>query len=74
MSSNVDSSSWYNPNADNSNQSKICPNCGEVNDRYGLPIYPFNKSSKVLSWCTKCLSTVNDITTADRELPQGDKA
>lgn len=68
------STSWHNPNADNSNQSKVCPNCGQVNDRYGLPIYPFNKSTKVLNWCTKCLSTVDDITTADRELPQGDKS
>ena len=61
---------WINPNADNTNQSKICPNCGQDNDRYGLPIYPFNKSTKVLNWCTKCLSTVEDITTVDRELPQ----
>jgi len=61
-----------NPNADNTNQSKICPNCGQENDRYGLPIYPFNKSTKVLNWCTKYLVTVNDITTVDRELPQAD--
>ncbi len=45
---------WINPFADNSDQSKICPNCGQENDRYGLPIYPFNKSTKVLNWCTKC--------------------
>ena len=32
--------------------------------------YPFNKSTKVLNWCTKCLSTVEDITTVDQELPQ----
>ena len=63
---------WINPVADNSNQSKICPNCGQDNDRYGLPIYPFNKSTKVLNWCTKCLGTVEDITTVDRELPQAD--
>ena len=56
---------WINPNADNTNQSKICPNCGQENDRYGLPIYPFNKSTKVLNWCTKCLVTVNDITTVE---------
>jgi len=43
------------------------PNCGQENDRYGLPIYPFNKSTKVLNWCIKCLGTVNDITTVDRE-------
>ena len=61
---------WINPNADNTNQSKICPNCGQENDRYALPIYPFNKSPKVLNWCTKCLSTVEDITTVDVELPQ----
>jgi len=36
------SSTWINPNADLSSQSKICPNCGQDNDRYGLPIYPFN--------------------------------
>ena len=60
---------WINPVADNSNQSKICPNCGQDNDIYGLPIYPFNKSTKVLNWCTKCLGTVDDITTVDRELP-----
>ena len=29
---------WINPFADNSNQSKICPNCGQDNDRYGLYI------------------------------------
>ena len=61
---------WINPNADNTYQSKICPNCGQENDRYGLPIYPFNKSTKVLNWCTKCLSTVEDITTIDVELPR----
>jgi hypothetical protein len=66
------SSTWTNPNADNTNQSKICPNCGQDNDRYGLPIYPFNKSTKVLNLCTKCLSTVEDITTVDQELPQPD--
>jgi len=33
---------WINPFADNNYQSKICPNCGQENDRYGLPIYPFN--------------------------------
>jgi len=60
---------WINPNADNTNQCKICPNCGQDNDRYGLPIYPFNKSTKVLNWCPKCLGTVEDITTVDRELP-----
>jgi len=38
--------------------------------RRSLPIYPFNKSTKVLNWCTKCLSTVEDITTVDPELPQ----
>jgi hypothetical protein len=65
-------STWINPNADNRNQSEICPNCGDVNDRYGLPIYPFNKSTKVLNWCTKCLGTVDDMTTVDRELPHGD--
>ena len=32
----------------------------------------FNKSTKVLNWCTKCLHTVEDITTVDRELPQVD--
>ncbi len=72
MSNNSDDTSWYNPNADNSNQSKVCPNCGDVNDRYGLPIYPFNKSTKVLNWCTKCLGAVNEITTTDGELPQAD--
>lgn len=70
MSSNT---SWYNPNTDNSNQSKTCPNCGEANDRYGLPIYPFNKSTKMLNWCTRCLSTVNEITTTEGELPLGDR-
>ena len=64
---------WINPFADNSNQSKICSSCGQDNDRYGLPIYPFNKSTKLLSWCAKCLGTVNDITTVDLELPQTDK-
>ena len=63
---------WINPNADNTNQCKICPNCGQDNDRYGLPIYPFNKSTKVLNWCPKCLGTVEDITTVDRELPSAD--
>ena len=53
---------WINPNADLS----------QDNDRYGLPIYPFNKSTKVLNWCTKCLGTVDDITTVDGELPQAD--
>jgi hypothetical protein len=47
------SSIWINPNADNTNQSKICPNCGQENDRYRLPTYPFNKPTKVLNWCTQ---------------------
>ena len=63
---------WINPVADNSKQSKICSKCGQDNDRYGLPIYPFNKSTKVLNWCTKCLGTVNDITTVDLDLPPTD--
>ncbi|MGC2574336.1 MAG: hypothetical protein WA364_22705 [Candidatus Nitrosopolaris sp.] len=66
------SSMWFNPNADLSSQSKICPKCGQDNDRYGLPVYPFNKSTKVLNWCTKCLATVDNITSVDRELPQAD--
>jgi hypothetical protein len=27
---------WINPNADNTNQSKICPNCGQENDMHYL--------------------------------------
>jgi hypothetical protein len=29
-------------------------------------------STKILNWCTKCLSTVEDITTVDGELPHTD--
>ena len=64
------SNMWINPFADNSKRSKISSNCGQDNDRYGLPIYPFNKSTKVLNWCTKCLGAVNDFTTVYRGLPQ----
>ena len=73
---------WINPNADNTNQSKICPNCGQENDskrkwQKMLEDIRFihissNKSTKVLNWCTKCLSTVEDITTVDVEHPQAD--
>ena len=38
-------------------------------------VYPYtrsNKSTKVLNWCSKCLGTVEDITTVDRELPSAD--
>lgn len=66
--------SWYNPIADNSCQSKICPDCKQENDRYGLPVYPFNKSTKVLNLCTKCLNTFEDITTVSHELPPADDA
>jgi hypothetical protein len=65
--------SWYNPIADNSCQSKSCADCKQENDRYGLPVYPFNKSTKVLNWCTKCLNTFEDITTVSHELPPADE-
>ena len=58
--------SWYNPIADNSCQSKICPDCKQENDRYGLPVYPFNKSTKG-TLCTE------DITTVSHELPPADE-
>jgi len=35
--------SWINPNTDNTNQSKICPNCGQDNDRYGPYILSTNQ-------------------------------
>jgi len=61
---------WINPNADNTYQSKICPNCGQENDRYGLSFQQINEAIELVR---KVFGTVNDITTVELELPQTDK-